>query len=447
MAQSLSDSSVFTEGSIPRHVIRMTLTSTIGLIGIFLVDFIDMYFLSLLGHAELAAAVGFAGSVTFFTTSFCIGIAVATGIVLARLMGQQRYTDARKAFGVAMIFTSVITIIVALLIFPFTDELLLALGAEGMTGIYAEQYLQIVVPSVPFLGLAMCASAALRGVGAAQAAMYCTLGGSLINGVLDPIFIFYFELGVRGAAIASAISVVSMFVIGIWLLITRYQFFAPINASDIKRDTKILTPLAIPAILTNFATPVANAYVVREMAPFGDEAVSGLSIIGRLVPVAFAIAFALSGAVGPIIGQNLGAGLTPRIRKTLNFSFLFITLYTLVTWALLNLGADLIADIFKAQGQSRALILLFCDYLCLGMMFVGYTYIGNAFFNNIGKPHYSTMLNWGKATIGTIPFVYYGGMYFGDNGLLAGQYLGHVIFGLLSYVLVLLFMKHCNKPC
>ncbi len=445
MPKPLSTRSLFTEGSIPKHVLKMSLTGTVGLIGIFLVDFIDMFFLSILGQSELAAAVGFAGSVTFFTTSFCIGLSIGTGIVLARLIGEKKYRKAKEEFMVASFFTLVMTVIITSLIYPFTDEILMLLDAKGLTAIYAEQYLQIVVPVIPFLGLALCFSAALRGLGAAHSSMYVTLGGSLINGLLDPLFIFYFELGVKGAAIASAISIVCMFLIALSLLLFKYHFIVKIPLSYIPSGIKKLLPLVVPAVLTNFATPAGNAYIVYKMANYGDEAVSGFSIIGRIIPVAFAVVFALSGAIGPIIGQNLGAANYERIKQTIRFSYLFIVSYVIIMWLILNAGANFIIDIFRATGDSKGLILLFCDYLCLAFMFVGITFVSNAFFNNMGKPHYSTVINWAKATIGTIPFVYIGSHYYGDDGLLLGQSLGHIVFGVLSYWLVSSFISHCER--
>ena len=81
----------------------------------------------------------------------------------------------------------------------------------------------------------------------------------------------------------------------------------PCALSGLKRDFPAIWAIAFPAMLTQLATPFANAYITHEVAPFGDEAVAASAIIGRLVPVAFGIIFALSGSVGPIIGQNFGA--------------------------------------------------------------------------------------------------------------------------------------------
>jgi putative MATE family efflux protein len=401
-----------------------------------------MYFLSLLGHSELAAAVGFAGSVTFFTTSFCIGLGIATGIMLSRLIGQKEFDEAKSQLNGAMLFTLLITVLIVCCLYPLIDEMLTLLGAKGMTAVYAEDYLRIVLPSLPFLGMAICFSATLRSLGAASSAMTITLVGSLVNGILDPIFIFGLDMSVKGAALASAVAAVSMCLIGFLFLSRRHKFFVRIKLKCIGPSFKRLMPLAIPAILTNFATPVGNAYVVARMSDYGDEAVSGLAIIGRIIPVAFAIIFALSGAVGPIIGQNLGAKKIDRIHQTLKFSYIFVVVYVIACWIFLDAISDWVVMLFHATGESAALINLFCNYLCLAFIFVGINFVANAFFNNMGKPAYSTVLNWLKATIGTVPFVYFGGLYYGDDGLLWGQSLGNIVFGIVAFIWVKWHLMH-----
>lgn len=314
----------FTQGSVSRHVIEMSLTGSVGLMGIFLVDLLDMYFLSLLGHVELAAAIGYAGSVMYFTTSICIGLAIATGIIQARIIGAEDHIKAKKKFLGSSLISVILSIIVLSALLPNIRQTLELLGASGKTLFYAQQYLTIIVPTLPFLALAMCFSAVLRSLGAAKSSMLVTLIGSIVNGILDPIFIFALGLGVEGAAIASAMSRIVMFLVGGFILVKHYRYYTTISFSELLSGASATFKLSIPAVLTNFATPVGNAYVVSAMSNYDDSAVAGFAIIGRIIPVAFAIIFSLSGAVGPIIGQNLGAKLYPRIKQTISFSYLFV---------------------------------------------------------------------------------------------------------------------------
>ncbi|TQV84363.1 MATE family efflux transporter [Aliikangiella coralliicola] len=436
----------FVTGSIVRHIITMSLSSSAAILGVFFVDLLDMFFLSLLGESELAAAIGYAGTITFFTTSICIGLSIATGVVTAKAIGMTQYQEAKDKFISSASITFVISVIIVALIVPNIKLLLNSLGATGKTLEFAQNYLLIVVPALPFLGLAMCFSATLRSLGAAKAAMFSTLGGSVVNGVLDPILIFSLDMGVEGAAVASALARVSMFLISGYVLFKHHSFFTRICYAKISANGKEIFAIASPALLTNLATPVGNAYIIYVTASFGDSAVAGFSIIGRVIPVAFSVVFGLSGAVGPIIGQNYGAKEYQRIKRTISFAYIFVASYVLFIWLGLIVLSDYLVAVFNATGDAKKLLLLFCHYVSLSFLFTGITFVSNAVFNNLGKPFYSTLTNWMKATVGTIPFVYIFSVLYGVEGILIGQAIGNFVFGVVAIIFVHYFItKRCES--
>lgn len=168
------------------------------------------------------------------------------------------------------------------------------------------------------------------------------------------------------------------------------------------------------------------------MAEYGEAAVAGMAIVGRLTPIAFGVIFALSGAVGPIIGQNFGAGQHDRVRGSFLAGISFVGIFVLVMTCLLFVLRAPIADIFTATGITRELVYLFCGPLALVFFFNGLLFVANASFNNLGHPYYSRWLNWGRHTLGTIPLVILGAAWFGAPGVLIGQAVGGVVFGTLS---------------
>ena len=426
---------VFTEGSIFRHISVMTATATTGLIAIFFVDLIDLYFLSLLGEAELAAAVGYAGSILFFTTSVCIGLAIAMAALVARAVGAGEDERARRYVVHVSVVAVAVTLPFATLVWITLPTLLAWLGAEGRTLDLALAYLRIIVPSMPILALAMGLGGALRAVGAARLAMASTLIGGLVNAVLDPILIFGLDLGIEGAALASVAARIGVFAVGAYGVIHKEKIMGRFKPSALPRDIARIFEVAGPAVLTNLATPFGNAYVVGSIAAFGDDSVAGFSIIGRIIPVAFGVVFALSGAVGPVIGQNFGAGKVERIRRALIDSMLLGVGVVLLASALLFLFQDQIAAAFNASDGASALIAFFSTYVAILFAFLCAQFIANAAFNNLGRPLWSTAANWGRVTIGTIPLVWLGANWLGPEGVLLGQALGGVIFGTGSFVL------------
>ena len=422
----------FTSGSVMRHVATMSATGTVGLVAIFAVDLANLFYISLLGMAELAAAIGFAGTVQFLQTSLCIGLAIGIGATVGRAIGAGDREGARRLAGAGLLLVAAVSAAAGLGVLAVLDPLLAALGAEGRTRELAAGYLTIVSPSLPLIGIAMGLSTLLRAVGDARRSMTVTLYGGLATLALDPVLIFWLELDLTGAAIASVASRLAMAALGWHAAVRVHRIVAPPVPERLAADLRAVMAVAAPAVLTNLATPVAATYVTASMARFGDAAVAGQATVDRIMPVAFAALFALTGAVGPVFAQNLGAGRMDRVAETLRASLVLVLAYGALVWAALWLGQDLLVRAFSARGVAEELVRLFCTVLAGAYLFLGCLFVANAAFNNLGHPWLSTGFNWGRATLGTIPFAALGAHLAGAPGVLMGQAAGTVLFGLAA---------------
>jgi putative MATE family efflux protein len=435
----------FVEGSTMRHVVVMTATGSLGLMAIFVVDFLDLFYISLLGQQELAAAIGYAGTILFFMTSLCIGVSIAATALVSRALGARRREDSRRLGASSLLFMLVVAGLVSAAMLPLLTPILSLLGATGRTHEIAWRFLMIVTPSAPLLGLGMATAGLLRAIGDARRAMYVTLSGAVVTALLDPLFIFVLGLGVDGAAIVSILSRLTLAVVGLYGCIRIHDMLARPSLTAVIGDTPALAAIAVPAVLANIATPVANAYVTAAIAPFGDSAVAGFAVIGRIVPLAFCAIFALSGSIGPILGQNLGARRYDRLARTLNDGLVFILIYCAAVWLLLLLLQESIVQLFGMTGAGAALIGFFCRYVAGTFVFLGALFVANAAFNNLGFPTWSTLFNWGRATLGTIPFVAIGARYLGADGALAGQAAGQTVFGIAAMLVCYRVVRNMAK--
>ncbi len=429
----LSEQAKFLDGSLMRHITVMSLTSSVGLMAVFLVDFIDMIFISMLGKAELAAAIGYAGAILFFTTSFGIGMAIAAGALVARTLGAGDAELARRRATNVLIYGVVFGSIFAAIVWIYVPELATLMGASGPTLDLATSYLRIIVPSLPFLITGMVGGAILRAHGDARRAMMATVWGGLVNAVLDPILIFGLDMELTGAALASVAARIAIAATALLPIIRHYGGIARPSGAELTRDLTPVFAIAGPAILTQLATPIGQAYVTRSMAEYGEDAVAGMAIVARITPVAFGVTFALSGAIGPIIGQNFGAGLHDRVRGAFRDGLIFTAVVVVLVSALLFALRWPLAGLFNADGLTRDLVFLFAGPLALMFFFNGMLFVSNAAFNNLGHPFYSTWLNWGRHTLGTIPTALIGGWYLGAQGILIGQAVGGLIFGVWAF--------------
>lgn len=417
-----------------RHVVVMTTASATGLLAMFGVDMVDMYFLTLLGEQELAAAVGYAGTLLFFLVSVSIGLQIALGALVARSEGAHRRDLARRYCTSSLLFNALVSTVISVIAWFNLPTLLAALGASGQTLDYAISYAGIILPNMPVLVLGMGMAAGVRAVGDARRSMWATIMGSLVNAGLDPLFIFTFGWGLEGAALASVVSRTVMMGIAWHAIAVVHKLPCRITWNQFLEDMKPILTIAGPAVLTNLATPIGSSFVLRTMSQFGDSAVAGAAIMGRITPVAFAAIFALSGAVGPIVGQNAGAGLYERVRSTLVNAVVFNVVYVAIVWLILWLCAHAIVRAFSASELAADLILFYTHFLVGAFVFNGMLFVANASFNNLHHPHWATGFNFARVLLGTIPAVYFGAQWYGARGVMLGEALGSVIFGLLAMI-------------
>ncbi|MCP4324252.1 MAG: MATE family efflux transporter [Psychromonas sp.] len=431
----------FLQGSIFKHVITMSATNAIGLSAIFLVDLVDIYFISLLENSAYTAAIGYASAIIFFTTAISIGLTTANSAIVSKYIGQNKRDSARFYVAHISLFALMLTTFIAILIWIYAPLLLSAIGARGEELSEAITYLRIIIPSLPILAVTMQMNATLRSIGDAKHAMYSTLLAAVVNACLDPLFIFLFAMDLQGAAVASVIARFSALLLSMFYVMYRYKMVSFAKLKNFSLDLKIISAIAFPAMLTQIATPLGNIYVTYEVAQFGTEYIAGWAIIGRVIPVAFGMMFAVSGAIGPIIGQNYGALNFSRVREALAQALKFITSYCIVIALLLSLSQESIVNLFSAKGETAEIIRLFCQQIAITFVFTGITFVAMAFLNNLGYAKYATLLNVAKMTLGTVPFVTIGALYYGAPGILYGQALGSILFGFVALYLMLRFMN------
>ena len=419
----------FVAGSLLRHILVMSGTGGVGLGAIFLSDLANVVFLSWLNDQAILAAVGYASSILFFTTSIGIGLAIAATSLVSRALGAGRRIRACRLSTNAHLATAVAGVMAGGAIYLAIPWLLTLLGASGETHAHATRYLQILMPSLPLLTVAMTSAAVLRSAGDARRAMNVTLFGAIVNTILDPIFIFWMNLGIEGAAWATVFARLMFMAVGLYGVIRIHRLIAPPRLVTFRADVPAFTGIAVPAIMTNIATPASNAYVTAAIATHGDAAVAGWAIIGRVLPVAFGAIYALSASIGPIVGQNYGAREDARMREAFRLALLVNLGLTLAAWVILALTSQHLVRLFGATGDAAHLIVLFNVWLAPLFAFMGALFVANAVFNTLGFPHYATLLNWGRATVGTIPLVHLGSWLAGAEGVLAAHMAGGILFG------------------
>lgn len=438
-------SPVFLTGSTLRHVLVMTGASTVGLVAMFAVDVVDLYFLTLLGDQAIIAAVGFAAGLLYFTMSIGIGLQIALGALVARSLGTGDKEQAGRYFSSSLILNSAVAMLLAGLVWWQLPALLMLLGASGDALDYAVRYTRIQLPAIPLVILGMSFGAGLRAVGDARRFMFVSLAGAVANAVLDPIFIFTLGWGLEGASWASVVARFVVFALTGYILFYRHRLPRAVTFSQVMDSAPAILAIGLPAVMTSLATPLGNSLILRLISDFGDGAVAAYAVLARIVPVAFAAVFAVSGAVGPIVGQNAGACRYDRVHSTLISASAFIIGYTAVAWLLLWLSLPWITQYFATTDYAAQLIEFYVTFLVGAFALNGLLFVANASFNNLGRALLATLFNYGKVLLGMVPLAYLLAGPYGPHGVMLGEAAGMSIFGVLGIVSALLLVKSLRR--
>ncbi len=416
-----------------RHIVIMTMTSALGLTFTFFIDFLSLFWLSKLADSAITASIAIAGAIMFLTISFSIAFMIPAVALVSRAVGRGETETARQHATASLILSSSALFAIAALVLIFLNPLINYVGADESQAVldYARRFLYIVLPSIPFFTIAMTASAVLRAHGFAMHSMYVTLLGGAIAMILDPLLIIYFDWSVIGAAIAIVIARLGMTLYGLSLLIIKHNLLAPIGDIKLNGFVAPFFAIAIPAILTQASSPVGNIILTRQIAKFGEEALAGFAVNFRLMLLAFGGVFALSGAIGGIIGQNYGAGKLDRVRETYLKAIGFGAIYSLATWILLIILRPFVADIFSLSEQASRIPDAFI-WTAWHFVFVSAIFVSNAAFNTLGRPIYSTGINWFRDVLLTYPIVLFMAGMMGDVGVVYAQVVVGILTGILA---------------
>ncbi len=422
----------FLTGSTMGHVVRMTMAGAIGITFVFLVDAANLYWISKLGQPQLMAAIGYAFAIQFLSVSAGIGLMIAATALVSRAIGAGKRRLARQQAASALIIGVMIQSAAAALIFIFRHQLVDMAGAKGETAALAARYLALTIPSLGVMAAGMIANATLRAEGDGMRSMSVTLMSGGVALVVDPFLIIGLGWGLDGAAAGVVLSRFVMLAAALYFATRTHDLIARPRRRDCLGSLRPYLAIALPAILTQMATPVGNYIFTSVMSQFGDEAMAGWAVVGRLTVVAFGGIFSLAGAIGGIFGQNFGARDFGRVRSTYRDAILFGLIYTLVTWAVLVAASGAVSRAFALPESAAVVLHAFTHYGAAGFVFASALFVSNSAFNAMGKPRRSTLTNWTRDGILSLPLALWFAGAFGAPGVIYAQATAGVLVGLVA---------------
>jgi putative MATE family efflux protein len=306
----------FTEMDITQAIRYIALPSILGMLFRTMYNLVDMFWIGKLGYQQIAA-IGLFGIFFEFAIVFNEVVGVGSVALIARHYGAKNYEKVNDVVKQTLFLKLGIAVIFCLIGISFIKYILVGLGAEGDVILYGVRYGRVMSFGFLFMLSSATLFTAMRGVGDARTPMKLMMISSVLNIVLDPIFIFGLNLGVTGAAIASVLSQVFTFVTGLFLITTgRHVVKITIDtAADLKTIKSILT-IGLPSGVDMLLRNITNMVTVRIVAGFGMTVLAGFQIFMRMMGVAWMPLFGLTLACSTLVGHNLGAKKLDQAEKT-----------------------------------------------------------------------------------------------------------------------------------
>ena len=306
------------EGSIPSLLLKFSAPAIVGMMAQALYNVVDRVFVG-----QAVGPLGITGttvSFPFFLVQMAFSMLIGFGaaaLVSIRL-GERKKEEAERVLGNAFVLLIAVSLLLTAVGLVALDPLLRLFGASAESAPYARDYLQVLVAGSLFQAIGFGLNALIRGEGNPRVAMYTMLIGALLNTILDPIFLFYFGWGMRGAAAAT---VISQAVSAVWVVcyFLRGSSLLQIRMGNLNLHWSVcasIVAVGSPMFAMQIAASVMNAILNNQLRVYGGDL--AISAIGIIHAVALFIAmpiFGLNQGAQPIIGYNYGAERYDRVKK------------------------------------------------------------------------------------------------------------------------------------
>ncbi len=427
------------EGPVGRHLVTMTWPMLVGITTIMAQAFIDTWFLGLVGdHALAAYSFGF--PIIMIVTSVAIGLGAGTSSVVARAIGSHDHERARRLVTDSLILSLLIAMVCAVAGVLTIDGLFLALGAPPGMIPEIRVFMTIIYGAVPFIILGMVATSSMRATGDTVLPSKLMIGASILNVILDPLFIFGLGpipgMGLNGAAIAALVARGLFFVVSLYYLSHRLDLvtYARPDPVEMRRSWRDVLHVGLPAAGTNIIVPLGLALVTAMVASFGANAVAGFGVASRIEAMVLVPYYALSAIIGPFVGQNLSAGKDDRIRESLRLCAVFCIASGLVAAAVLAMAAGFLPGLFSENPEVTRVTRIFLWVAPLGYGAYGIVMVVNAAFNGLGKPMPGVAISTLRVLAIYVPLAFLGKALFGIVGIFAAYCLANIVSGAVGYL-------------
>lgn len=362
-------------------------------------------------------------------------------------LGQKKEREAEKTLGNVFVLLTVLGIVITALGLIFLEPVLRLFGATDSTMPFARDYTAVLLCGVPFNMLGIGLSTMARTDGSPKLSMYSMIVGAVLNTILDPIYIFVFQWGVIGAAVATITSQI------LSAVILFYYFWKKghlrLHRRDLRLDPHIcgkLLTLGISSCITQLSATILQIVMNNSLVYYGDRttvggdvALSAMGVVMKVSMILLSICIGIGIGAQPILGFNKGANQPHRIKKTYLISVGMACVVSIVGWLACMLIPDLILQIFGTQDANFTAFAVRCMQIYMaGVFCAGFQITSTNYFQATGQPMKASILSMLRQLILLIPLIFILPLFMGLDGILwagpiADLTSGIVVFGFIAY--------------
>lgn len=352
----MSDKYTFlTQAPVHRVIGAMAIPTIISMLLTSMYNLVDTFFVGKI-NTQSTAAVGVVFSVMFFIQAFSFFFGNGSGNYISRQLGAQNTKDAEVMASTGLFYTLVFSLIVMLLGWIFLEPISILLGSTPTILPYTRQYLGISLLGTPFIMGTFCINNQMRFQGFTKYSVYGAISGSIINCLLDPVFIFGFSMGVSGAAVASVIGQICGFVI--MLIMSQKEgviHYTHRRISFEGRFVKEIIAGGTPSISRQGLASVSTIALNSVAGNYGDAAIAAMSIVTRISMFIFSVIVGLGQGFQPMCGFCYGAKLYERVKEGFWFSTKIGTFFLLFWSVILIIFSGEVVSLFRDDPQVIAI--------------------------------------------------------------------------------------------
>lgn len=424
---------IMSEENITKALFKLGMPMVISMLVMALYNVVDTYFVSGLGK-QAVAAVSVAFPISLIFSGIGLTFGAGAGSYISRLLGGKNKKEADTVATVSMFSSAVIGLTVGVLLFLFLTEVLKFMGAIPSIMDMAKIYAGIFIASAIFSTINVTSGNIAVSQGAAKVSLKAMIVGSVLNMILDPVFIYKFDLGVKGAAIATLIS---QLVTGLMYLFyfKGGKSFLEIRLINFKPTSGIykeILKVGISMFLLQVFSSISISKISSSASLYGEEAIAAMGIVLRIVTLGTNVVFGYMKGLQPLAGFNYGAKNYTRLDEAIKCCIKWTNIFCVAWTVIIYIFAPSILSIF---GTGDDVLKIAVPALRAGViMFVtfGFQFTYSTLYLSMGKALEGGFLNICRQGIVFIPIILVLPQFIGLNGVIYAQAVSDFITTLIT---------------